>query len=130
MINDFFNEYNELSHKPTEGKCDTILHIINHVFGKKYYDFAIDYLQIMYREPYQRLPILLLESDKKNTGKSTFGTLIYKIFQDNAIKIGNNDIQSDFNAILKFSSHSLKAQKVLYKSSVLDKHKLKPLPRC
>ena len=99
VIDGFFNEYNELSHKPTEGKCDTILHIIKHVFGEKYYDFAVDYLQIMYRSPYQRLPILLLESDEKNTGKSTFGTLIYKIFQDNAIKIGNNDIQSDFNAI-------------------------------
>ena len=99
VINGFFNEYNELSHKPIDGKYDTILHIIKHVFGQSHYDFALDYLQLIYTKPYQRLPILLLESDEKNTGKSTFGTLMYKIFQDNAIKIGNNDIQSDFNAI-------------------------------
>lgn len=99
IINGFFNQYNELTHKPKEGNYDTILGIISHVFGEHYLDFALDYVKIMYCDPYQRLPILLLESTQKNTGKSTFANILYKIFQDNAIKIGNNDLQSDFNSV-------------------------------
>ncbi|AYQ32517.1 primase-helicase family protein [Runella sp. SP2] len=99
VINGFYNEYSELKHKPKNGNCDTILAVINHVFGEHYFDFALDYLQLLYLNPYQRLPILLLESQEKNTGKSTFANVVYKIFQDNAIKIGNNDLQSDFNSV-------------------------------
>ncbi len=99
VINGFYNEYSELTHKPKEGKFETILGIIRHVFGEHYFDFALDYLQLLYTDPYQRLPILLLESQEKNTGKSTFANLVYKIFQENAIKIGNNDLQSDFNSV-------------------------------
>jgi predicted DNA-binding ArsR family transcriptional regulator len=98
-INGFFNQYSELTHTPKEGNCDTILHIIRHVFGTEYYEFALDYIQLLYMNPYQRLPIILMESEEKNTGKSTFGTLMYLIFQDNAIKIGNTDLESDFNGI-------------------------------
>ncbi len=99
VINGFYNEYSELTHKPKQGNCETILKVIGHVFGEHYFDFALDYLQLLYTDPYQRLPILLLESQEKNTGKSTFANVVYKIFQDNAIKIGNNDLQSDFNSV-------------------------------
>jgi hypothetical protein len=99
VINGFYNEYSELTHRPKEGHCNTILAVIRHVFGEHYFDFALDYLQLLYTNPYQRLPILLLESQEKNTGKSTFANVVYKIFQDNAIKIGNNDLQSDFNSV-------------------------------
>jgi hypothetical protein len=99
VINGFYNEYSELTHKPKAGNCDTVLAIIKHVFGEHYFDFALDYLQLLYKDPYQRLPILLLESQERNTGKSTFANVVYKMFQDNAIKIGNNDLQSDFNSV-------------------------------
>lgn len=98
VINGFYNQYSQLSHQPEKGNYDTIMSIITHVFGEQYTDFALDYLQLLYTNPYQRLPIILLESKEKNTGKSTFANLIYMIFQDNAIKIGNNDLQSDFNS--------------------------------
>ncbi|WP_273210551.1 primase-helicase family protein [Runella zeae] len=99
VVNGFYNEYSELTHKPVEGKFDAIMSIIQHVFGDAYINFGLDYLQILYTKPYERLPILLLESTEKNTGKSTFANLIFKMFQDNAIKIGNNDLQSDFNSV-------------------------------
>ena len=98
-INGFYNQYYELTHKPLEGEFDTIKQIILHVFGRDYFDFALDYCQLLYLHPNQRLPILLFESFAKNTGKSTIGTLFYKIFQDNAIKIGNSDLSSDFNGV-------------------------------
>jgi len=97
-IHGFFNEYCPLTHIPKEGDCCTILQILKHIFQDKF-DFALDYFQLLYTQPTQRLPILLLESQERNTGKSSFGNLLLLLFQDNAIKLGNGDLESDFNAI-------------------------------
>ncbi len=97
-IHGFFNEYFPLTHQLCEGNFETIQHILTHIFAEKI-DFAFDYLQLLYLKPTQRLPIILLESEQKNTGKSTFGNLVKLIFQDNAIKLGNGDLESDFNSI-------------------------------
>lgn len=98
-IRGFYNEYSELSHKPQNGKFENIMSLINHVFGAENVEFALDYLQLLYRSPLQRLPIILLESKEKNTGKSTFGTLLKLMFEENAIKLGNSDLEDNFNAI-------------------------------
>ncbi|WP_221390815.1 DUF5906 domain-containing protein [Dyadobacter sp. NIV53] len=97
-IKGFFNKYHPLSHKPSSGKFETITSVLSHVFGDKI-NFILDYLHLLYMKPTQRLPVLLLESKEKNTGKSTFGTLLKIIFEDNAIKLGNNDFESEFNEI-------------------------------
>lgn len=97
-INGFFNEYYQLSHEPDEGSWATIMQILRHIFGD-HITFIIDYLHLLYTRPTQWLPILLLESKAKNTGKSTFGTLLKLIFEENAIKLGNSDFESDFNAL-------------------------------
>lgn len=98
VVQGFFNEYYQLSHKPQEGQFPTILDLLNHIFGNKL-DFALDYLQILYTKPTQRLPILLLESKSRGTGKSTFGNLLKLIFQDNSAKLGNAELDSQFNSI-------------------------------
>ena len=41
-----------------------------HIFGDQY-ELGLDYLQILYTMPQQKLPILLLVSEERNTGKST-----------------------------------------------------------
>lgn len=96
VIQGFRNEYFEITHKPKEGLFPTILQILKHVFQDKI-DFCLDYFQLLYTNPNQRLPILLLESQEKNTGKSTIGELLCLIFQDNAIQLGNTDFESDFS---------------------------------
>jgi hypothetical protein len=93
-----YNQYKEVNHKPEQGSFESIKNLLNHLF-KSHYDFILDYLQILYLKPTQRLPIILLESKERNTGKSTFGNLIQYIFQENAIKVGNSEMSSDFNAI-------------------------------
>jgi Family of unknown function (DUF5906) len=93
----FYNQYYQISHKPKEGGFDNIMKLINHIFGESHTNFALDYLQILYKNPTQNLPILVLESFEKNTGKSTFSNLLFNIFQQNAIKLGNGDLSSDFN---------------------------------
>lgn len=96
-IDGFFNEYSELSNVPEIGNFDNIMILIKHIFGVNYLEFALDYIQLLYLKPTQRLPIILLESTKRNTGKSTFGVLLNAIFEQNAIKLGNGDLEGSFN---------------------------------
>jgi hypothetical protein len=97
VINGFYNQYHEITHKPTQGDCENIFHILTHIFGESHTDFILDYLQILYTNPNQCLPIILIESEEKNTGKTTFSNLLYWIFQFNAMKLGNSDLHSDFS---------------------------------
>ena len=96
VIDGFRNEYFEISHKPKEGTFPTILQILKHIFRDKI-DFGLDYFQLLYIKPSQRLPVLLLESEEKGTGKSTIGELLSLIFQENTIQLGNTDFESDFS---------------------------------
>jgi hypothetical protein len=41
----------------------------------------------------------LLESKERGTGKSTFGNLLKLMFQDNSVKVGNADLDSNFNSV-------------------------------
>ena len=97
VINGFYNQYHEVTHKPTQGDCVNIFHILTHIFGESHLNFILDYLQILYTNPNQCLPIILIESEEKNTGKTTFSNLLYWIFQFNAMKLGNGDLHSDFS---------------------------------
>jgi Family of unknown function (DUF5906) len=97
VINGFYNQYHEVTHKPTQGGCENIFHILTHIFGEHHLDFILDYIQILYTNPYVNLPYILIESSEKNTGKTTFSNLLYWIFQFNAMKLGNSDLHSDFN---------------------------------
>lgn len=98
VYNGFFNEYHALGHKPKKGDFSTISGLLIHLFDG-HIDFALDYLQLLYMKPTQRLPIILLESKERGTGKSTFGTLLSLIFEKNSVKLGNADFESDFNSI-------------------------------
>lgn len=106
----FYNRYFPFPHVGEEGKWDTILNFIKHVFGnnevahaldtdKKYrsWELGLDYIQLLLTKPTQMLPVLCLYSPENNTGKSTLGKLLMHMFGDNAIPIGNQDLQSDFN---------------------------------
>jgi hypothetical protein len=118
VIHNNFNVYFPFEHEPeaqqcTEEDCKYIINFIKHIFGEKlisvpqregkpiqtaYYQLALDYIQLMYQRPIQRLPILCLVSRENETGKSTFGNLLKAIFTNNATTVGNNDLADDFNS--------------------------------
>jgi hypothetical protein len=87
-----FNVYNPLEHEPLEEECGeddcpNIIAYLKHLFGEhivkfkhpagKYeteypnYELGLDYVQLLYQQPAQKLPILCLVSKENNTGKST-----------------------------------------------------------
>ena len=45
VINGFYNQYHEVTHKPTQGDCVNIFHILTHIFGESHLDFILDYIQ-------------------------------------------------------------------------------------
>jgi len=106
----YYNRYFPFPHVEQEGGCESILKFIRHIFGDhdvqhelfpekrvKSWQLGLDYIQLLLTRPTQMLPILCLYSPENNTGKSTFGKLLMWMFGDNAIPIGNSDLDNDFN---------------------------------
>ncbi len=58
----------------------------------------MDYLQLLYLYPIQKQPILLLVSEERNTGKSTFLNFLKAIYQNNVTFNTNEDFRSQFNS--------------------------------
>lgn len=91
------NLYEPLQHRQNPGEWVTIEKFIHHIFGNQY-EIGLDYLQILYLNPCQLLPVLCLVSVENCTGKTTFGNFFIMIFGANACMIGSKELTSDFNA--------------------------------
>jgi hypothetical protein len=96
VVGSFKNKYSPLSHIPTEGEWPCIESLVRHIFGEQY-DLGLDYLQILYTMPLQKLPILLLVSEERNTGKSTFLNFLKLLFEANVTFNTNENFRSQFN---------------------------------
>lgn len=96
VVGNFKNKYSPLSHIPTEGEWPCIESLVRHIFGEQY-DLGLDYLQILYTMPLQKLPILLLVSEERNTGKSTFLNFLKLLFEANVTFNTNENFRSQFN---------------------------------
>ena len=93
----YLNQYEPISHLPSPGDFPSIRSFLNHIFGEQI-ELGLDYLQILYTRPTQMLPILLLVSNERNTGKTTFLRFLKMIFGKNATFNTNEDFWSQFNA--------------------------------
>jgi hypothetical protein len=62
-----------------------------------YLDLLLDYLASAWNHPKQRLPIVVLVSKERSTGKTTFLNLLGLMFQSNARTATIGEINSDFN---------------------------------
>ena len=96
VVGNFKNKYSPLSHIPSEEEWQCIESLVCHIFGDQY-DLGLDYLQILYTMPLQKLPILLLVSEERNTGKSTFLNFLKLLFEANITFNTNENFRSQFN---------------------------------
>ena len=95
-IDGFLNLYEPIEHTPQIGDFPNIRSLVLHIFGKQY-NLGLDYLQLLFLQPLQKLPILLLVSEERNTGKSTFLNFLKAVFGDN-VTFTNEDFRSQFNS--------------------------------
>ena len=97
VVGKFLNLYEPIDHRPKESDFSHIQSLIRHIFGEQY-ELGMDYLQLLYLQPIQKLPILLLVSEERNTGKSTFLNFLKALFQNNVTFNTNEDFRSQFNS--------------------------------
>ena len=97
VVGKFLNLYEPIDHQPKEGDFSHIQSLVRHIFGEQY-ELGMDYLQLLYLQPVQKLPILLLVSEERNTGKSTFLNFLKTLFQNNVTFNTNEDFRSQFNS--------------------------------
>ena len=88
VIDGFLNLYEPIGHKPMQGDFPNIKKLVSHIFGEQY-ELGMDYLQLLYLKPVQKLPILLLVSEERNTGKTTFLNFLKALFQAHPINQGD-----------------------------------------
>jgi hypothetical protein len=113
VIHNCYNMYFPFDHEPAEGDCLSTLRFLRHIFGNKdvvchhkekgkllvnELDLGLDYVQLLYQQPQQILPILCLVSREQGTGKTTFVNWLKLIFTQNVAIVGNADLANDFNA--------------------------------
>ena len=96
-IEEFLNLYEPIEHKPQQGEFSHIQSLMRHIFGEQY-ELGMDYMQLLYLQPTQKLPIVLLVSEERNTGKSTFLNFLKAVFENNVTFNTNEDFRSQFNS--------------------------------
>ncbi len=98
VVDRYLNTYHPLKYKPMPGPdwrhIDELFH---HIFENQY-ELGLDYVQILYTKPMQKLPLLLLLSRENNTGKSTFCNFLKKVFGDNATGMNSEGLRSRFTS--------------------------------
>ena len=97
VVDKFLNLYEPIEHCPQQGEFPCIQSLVRHIFEEQY-ELGMDYLQLLYLQPIQKLPILLLVSEERNTGKSTFLNFLKAVFQNNVTFNTNEDFRSQFNS--------------------------------
>ena len=102
FMNGMYNLYHPFPHVPDSGKvtADDISYTLNfmkHVFGNQL-ELGLQYMKILYEEPTQKLPIVVLVSKERHTGKTSFLNYVSMIFGGNYVQISPDDLVSQFNA--------------------------------
>ena len=101
-----YNRYEPIHHVPTEGRWDLINKLLHHIFdyknldGVSLYEFALDYITLLYTQPRKHLPILCLVSSQRKTGKTTFLNLLKSIFLENMTTLDSQRLISNFNGMM------------------------------
>ena len=109
VVGNFYNLYCEFPHKEheeivTKKDIPATMFMLEHLFGAHpeigmpdQVDVVLEYLKVMYDHPKQALPILVITSKQRKTGKTTFLNFLHMIFGANATTISPADLESTFN---------------------------------
>lgn len=93
----YLNQYEPINHPLTKGEFPYIRMFLEHIFEEQI-ELGLDYIQLLYTHPTQMLPIILLVSNERQTGKTTFLRFLKMVFAKNATFNTNEDFKSQFNA--------------------------------
>lgn len=118
----FYNLYAPFTHEPKKGSYKWTEILLNHIFGEQY-EIGIKYIQTLYLHPDQILPVLVLISKERQTGKSTFIDWLMTIFGANMVVITPNDLSREFNGSYSRSNIIALEETLIKKDSIVEKVK-------
>jgi len=122
VIHNCYNSYAPFSHVPEKGNYHKTTQFLEHIFEEQI-EFGLDYVQLLYQQPTQKLPILCLVSKENATGKSTFAKWLQRLFSQNVTIIGNAEISNDFNAHLSSKLIIAIDESFIEKKTIIEKIK-------
>lgn len=115
VVGRYLNSYHPIRWKPMPGpNWRNIETLLRHIFGVQF-ELGLDYFQLLYLQPTQKLPLLLLVSSENNTGKSTLCNFIKSIFGENVTGVNSESLRS------RFSSTWINKLVVYVEEKLLDK---------
>ena len=95
-----YNLYAPFEHNPAkeygEKNIKWTTNLLKHIFGDQY-ELGLMYIKVIYDLPKQKLPILVLTSEERETGKTTFLDYLEMLFGANTVVINPQDISNSFN---------------------------------
>lgn len=122
VVNNCYNLYREFTHKPVAGSWRWTKVLLQHIFGEQY-ALGLRYMQILYLHPDRLMPILVLVSRERQTGKTTFVNWLGMIFGDNMANIAPEDLVSGFNGQYAASNIIAVEETLIEKSVTVEKLK-------
>lgn len=119
---EFYNLYAPFKHRPEIGTWEWTSILLKHIFGEQY-DIGLVYMQVLYLFPKQALPVLVLVSKERQTGKSTFIDWLMMVFGANMSLIFPTDLSRTFNGSYSRSNIIAIEETVVDQSHVVEKIK-------
>ncbi len=130
----WYNKYYPLSWNiDTPGEIPTSLFMVKHIFGEedvdykgkiiKSYELGLDYIQLLFLKPKQKLPILSLVSRQTKTGKTTFWDWMRSIFQQNCKSIHGDELLGQFTSYFAGSLLVIIEEAMIQKMTISEKIK-------
>ena len=92
----WWNTYPPIKWVPKPGEWKMTYAFLEHIFGAQI-EYGLDYLQLLLHAPEQKLPVLMLVSRERETGKSTFLYFLRELFGRNTSLLLSDDFEDDFN---------------------------------
>lgn len=127
VVNSCFNLYSRFPHEEfpqnvTEEDIPYSLKFIRHIFGDQY-ELGLKYMKVLYEHPKQILPILVLVSELRGTGKTTYINWNLMLFGGNAVLISPSDLNRSFNSHYASKNIIMMDETALEKSDAIEKLK-------
>ena len=122
IIRNCYNLYKEFPHSQKNGGFVWSGRLLEHVFGEQA-ALGIRYMQALYLYPKRLLPILVLVSKERQTGKTTFINWLNMIFGANMTNINPEDLAGSFNSAYATSNIIAVEETLIEKSITVEKLK-------
>jgi len=127
-VGNLYNEYMPFPHTPAKEdiKASDIphsIHLMKHIFGEHLQLGMIKYMKILYEYPKQMLPVLVLVSEERQTGKTTFLNWIQMLFGNNSVLINPSALTDNHNTAYATKNIIMIDETVIEKSAGVEKLK-------